>query len=103
MNDGQGLPQDRIEIARVRPERRSDLSPKKAALLGLLFVAMPIAIGCEDKKAQPQAGPPEVQVVDVIQKDVPIYEEWVAQLNGTNNADIMPKVQGYELKQNYRD
>ncbi len=44
-----------------------------------------------------------MQVVDVIQQDVPLYEEWVAQLNGTKNADITPKVQGYEIEQNYRD
>jgi membrane fusion protein (multidrug efflux system) len=107
MNDGQGLPQDQIEIAQPRPGRRFDLTSNRfgqgAALLGLLLAIMPLVIGCEDKKAQPQAGPPEVQVVDVVQQDVPIYEEWVAQLNGTKNADITPKVQGYELKQNYRD
>jgi membrane fusion protein (multidrug efflux system) len=33
--------------------------------------------------------------------DVPIYGEWVAQLNGPVNADITPKVQGYLLKQTY--
>jgi membrane fusion protein (multidrug efflux system) len=41
--------------------------------------------------------------VDVIQQDVPTYNEWVAQLNGDVNAQIMPKVQGYVLRQNYKD
>ena len=40
---------------------------------------------------------------DVVQQNVPIYEEWVAQLNGPVNADITPKVQGYLLKQNYQN
>ena len=36
-----------------------------------------------------------------MQQDVPVYGEWVAQLNGPVNADITPKVQGYLLSQNY--
>ncbi len=47
--------------------------------------------------------PPEVEVTDVVQRDVPIYQEWVAQLNGQVNADITPKVQGYLLKRDYSE
>jgi membrane fusion protein, multidrug efflux system len=67
-----------------------------AALLLLL-------VGCEKKEAAPQAGPPEVLVAEVAQQDVPIFQEWVAQLNGSVNADITPKVQGYLLKQDYQN
>jgi hypothetical protein len=48
--------------------------------------------GCEEKEAAAPPSPPEVEVTDVIQRDVPIYQEWVAQLNGQVNADITPKV-----------
>lgn len=58
---------------------------------------------CEEQKAPPASGPPEVDVVQVIQQDVPIYEGWVAQINGPVNAEITPKVQGYLLKQNYQN
>jgi membrane fusion protein (multidrug efflux system) len=34
-------------------------------------------------------------------RDVPVFGESVAQLNGPVNADITPKVQGYLLTQNY--
>jgi membrane fusion protein (multidrug efflux system) len=44
-----------------------------------------------------------VKVVDVVTQDVPIYSEWVAQLNGDTNAEIVPKVQGYVLKKNYQE
>ena len=47
--------------------------------------------------------PPEVEVTNVVQQDVPIYQDWVAQLNGQVNADITPKVQGYLLKRNYAE
>jgi len=45
--------------------------------------------------------PPEVDVVGVVRQDVPVYQEWVAQLNGFVNAEITPKVQGYLLRQDY--
>jgi membrane fusion protein (multidrug efflux system) len=68
------------------------------AVLFLLVVSL---IGCSKKKAPAAAVPPEVVVASVVQQDVPVYGEWVAQLNGPVNADITPKVQGYLLSQNY--
>jgi len=47
--------------------------------------------------------PPEVQVSEPIQQDVPIFQEWVAQLNGPVNAEVTPKVQGYLLRQDYQN
>jgi membrane fusion protein, multidrug efflux system len=61
------------------------------------------AIGCEKKETAPPPMPPEVEVTNVVQKTVPNYEQWVAQLNGQVNADITPKVQGYLLKRNYTE
>jgi len=51
--------------------------------------------------ATPAAGPASVEVVDVVQKDVPITKEWVATLNGYVNAQIRAQVTGILLKQNY--
>jgi RND family efflux transporter MFP subunit len=65
-----------------------------------LFVSL---VGCARKEEAPKPGPPEVQVTEVIQQDVPLFQEWVAQLNGPINADITPKVQGYLLTQNYQN
>jgi hypothetical protein len=45
------------------------------------------------KSDQQQAPPPEVQVVQVEQKDVPIYSEWVGTLEGFVNAQIRPQAQ----------
>ncbi len=60
-----------------------------------------VIVGCEKKEAAPPPAPPDVEVAEVAEQNVPIYQEWVAQLNGPVNADITPKVQGYLLKQNY--
>ena len=59
--------------------------------------------GCKEKQETPEASPPEVEVTEVVQRNVPVYHEWVAQLNGRTNAEITPRVQGYLLEQNYRN
>jgi membrane fusion protein (multidrug efflux system) len=45
----------------------------------------------------------EVLVVTVVQKDVPVVGEWIGTLDGSVNADIRPKVEGYVLRQLYKE
>ena len=52
--------------------------------------------------AQPGA-PPDVEVVQVEQKDVPIFHEWIGTLDGLTNADVRAQVSGYLLKQAYQE
>jgi membrane fusion protein (multidrug efflux system) len=70
-----------------------------AIVLPLLFCSV---TGCGEKKAAPPP-PPAVEVVDVVQKDVPIYMEWVASTDGSVNANIRPQVNGYLISQNYKE
>jgi len=62
-----------------------------------------LCAGCGQKTSSAQRSPQEVQVATVIQKDVPIYGEWVATLDGYVNAQIQPQVSGYLVKQDYRE
>jgi RND family efflux transporter MFP subunit len=48
-------------------------------------------------------GTPDVQVVQVEQKDVPIYGEWIGTLDGYTNADVRAQVAGYLVKQGYQE
>jgi membrane fusion protein (multidrug efflux system) len=57
----------------------------------------------EEKKAAAPPPPPEVAVAEVIQRDVPVYHEWVASIDGLVNATILAQVQGYLIKQNYKE
>jgi membrane fusion protein (multidrug efflux system) len=61
--------------------------------------------GCGDSsKAAPAAAPPlPVEVATVVQKDTPIYSEWVAILDGYVNAQIQPRVAGYIIRQDYKE
>jgi len=59
---------------------------------------------CENKSVSAAPGaPPTVQVVEVAQRDVPVYHEWIATLDGYVNAVIQPQVSGYLVQQNYRE
>src|SRR5215831_3179482 len=69
----------------------------------LLSASLLLFVGCGEKEAAPPPAPPAVKVVEVLQQDVPVYSEWVAQLNGDINAEITPKVQGYVLTKNYQE
>jgi RND family efflux transporter MFP subunit len=61
-----------------------------------------VPAGC-GKSEQSQTRPPEVQVVQVEQRDVPIPNEWVGTLEGLVNAQIRPQVTGYLLRQTYQE
>ena len=73
------------------------------AAYALCVGALLLLLGCEKKEEAPKPGPPEVGVVEPLQQNVPIYDEYVAQLNGPVNVDITPKVQGYLLRQDYQN
>ena len=73
--------------------------PASVALAIFLF---PLS-SCTSTQANPAPAPPTVEVTEVVQKDVPIYSEWVAILDGYVNAQIQPRVSGYVIKQNYKE
>ena len=52
------------------------------------------------KADSPKPPPPDVQVVQVEQKDVPIWNEWIGTLDGLVNAQIKPQVTGYSSSPN---
>ena len=77
----------------------------KAKLHKLWIVAMmsALALGGCGKKGPPAPPPPEVLVTEVIKQDVPIYNEYVGQLDASVNATIEARVQGYLISQNYKE
>ena len=51
----------------------------------------------------PSGSSPDVEVVQVAQKDVPIFGEWIGTLDGFTNADVRAQVTGYLLRQGYQE
>jgi len=76
---------------------------KSGFILAILMAVISLAGCTEDKKVAAPPPPPEVEVAEVIQKDVPVYSEWVASMDGMVNATILAQVQGYLIRQNYKE
>ena len=55
------------------------------------------------RKDPPPPRPVDVLVVPVVQMDVPVVGEWIGTLDGSVNADIRPKIEGYVLRQYYKE
>jgi len=66
-----------------------------------LMVALAICAGCSTNAERPAPPPPGVTVALVVQKDVPIHQEWVGTMVGNVDADIRPKVEGFLLDRLY--
>jgi membrane fusion protein (multidrug efflux system) len=72
-------------------------------IVALVILPVLLAAGGCQRDAPPAPPAPDVLVTEVVQKDVPIQSEWVGTTVGFVNAKVMPRVQGYLLRQNYED
>ncbi len=61
----------------------------------LFLVASVLFSSCNKEKKQQQSQPQQIQVVEVIQKDVPIYSEFVGQAFGLYDIPIRARVEGF--------
>jgi RND family efflux transporter MFP subunit len=93
---------NREHMLRPQISRSKYLGSIFSLVLGVLTLALSEA-GCEKKNVHAEAPIPDVQVVPVVQQDVPLYTECISTLDGYINAQIQPQVTGYLLKQNYSE
>jgi len=95
-----------MEFRGTSPQCRRFVIICKRLLWTWALLALPgssLFLGCQSPKAASPPPPAEVEVVSVVQQDVPIYGEWVATLDGYVNAQIQPQVSGYLIKQSYKE
>ena len=83
--------------------QRLSLTTATRGTLVLLLAILFSTLGCNNTNAAPAIPTPEVEVATVVQKDVPIFNEWVATLDGYVNAQIQPQVTGYITRQTYKE
>lgn len=84
------------------------IKQKKPAINRLLIcmcltASLVLPMGCQKQEKGAALPPPVVEVADVVQKDIPIYHEWIGSADGYINATIRAQVTGYLIKQNYTE
>ena len=67
-----------------------------------LLVILALA-GCSSAEQKPAPPPPGVTITPVVQKEVPIHQEWVGTMVGNVDAEIRPKVEGFLLARLYTE
>jgi len=60
----------------------------------IVFGSLLLMSSCSEE-SKPQSLPPEIQVVKVLQQDVPIYREFVGQVYGFQDIPIRARVEGF--------
>jgi len=88
------------EKKRMYSDRLKPLLP--ACCVIALFLALTLAAGCK-KEQQAIAPPPEVTVMDIVQKDVPVSFEYVAQTQSSRQVNIQARVSGFLDKRVYTE
>jgi len=112
-------PRTEIEIRRMEKEKEKsmtmlvnhavrflvgDVPRLRTGAVFLAVAALGIFVsGCNKSQAKTAAPVPEVEVARVATRDVPVYSEWVATLDGYVNAEIRPQVSGYIIRQDYKE
>ena len=83
---------------------QTKLSRLKLRIFSGMAIVMTLVVGgCKPALHAPGMGSPDVLVMDVVQKDVPIYGDWIGTLDGFVNAQIHAQVSGYLKSQNYKE
>ena len=84
------------------PNRLGEMNMKHSIVAFPLILSLGFFACGKSEVAKPVA-PPQVIVSPVVQRDEPIYREWIGTTEGDVNAEIRPKVDGYLLRRVYAE
>lgn len=83
--------------------RYGDILSVRSTVGALALTLFLFCSACNKTEPAPPPPPPSVEVAEVVQRDVPIHQEWVGILDGMVNAQILAQVTGYLIKQHYQE
>jgi membrane fusion protein, multidrug efflux system len=98
-----------MELSQMQSELQRILLKHSLAVSAMIVAVVAILGGVfvlgRSNNNQTKAAPPPltVEVVQVEQKDVPVYSQWIGTTEGMVNAEIKAQVTGYLLRQNYKE
>lgn len=76
------------------------VGPRTKIIFPLLVL---LVTGCGSKNEQVALPPTKVNVVKAIAHDVPLYEDFVAQVYGESDVDIRSRVEGWVMSVNFKE
>ena len=76
----------------------NDKCPRFGTLCLVCLILASMA-GCTKSTLAAKPQPMDVEVVEMEQKDVPIYGQWIGALDGFVNANVKAQVTGYLFRQ----
>ena len=93
-----------VEIPVFSLVRKTSSRPLRiSCLLFAPLLMLATFLGCSSKEEKPAPPPLGVTITPVLQKDVPIHQEWVGSMVGNVDAEIRPKVEGFLLTRLYTE
>jgi membrane fusion protein (multidrug efflux system) len=69
----------------------------------LIFLVAITVVGCGKKSETVTLPPVKVNVAKAIENDVPLYEDFVAQVFGLSDVDIRARVEGWVTSMNFKE
>jgi membrane fusion protein (multidrug efflux system) len=66
----------------------------RSLLAAVITAALTLLAACAEKKEAPPPPPPDVEVAQVIQRDVPVYIEAIGQTRGSQEVEIRARIEG---------
>jgi membrane fusion protein, multidrug efflux system len=74
----------------------SELMKKISSIYWAALSVLTAFSACEKRAPEAMsAGPPEVLITEVVQKEVPVFRQWVGTVNGIQNAEVRARTEGY--------
>lgn len=90
--------------SRIRMSLGPHRTLARCTTLRTVLLALAVALaGCEEKAAPVAPPPAEVYLAEVVQKDVPIFKDWVGTTDGYINAQVRARVRGYLQQRPYTE
>jgi len=73
------------------------------SIFSIAVVLCGLLAGCKKEQPKPQAPPPEVSVIQIELRDVPVAFEYVAQTQSSQQVEIRARVSGFLDKRTYTE
>ena len=74
----------------------SELMKKVSSIYWAALSVLTAFSACEKRAPEAMsAGPPEVLITEVVQKEVPVFRQWVGTVDGIQNAEVRARTEGY--------